>query len=257
VLSDRLRQQLRDEGFCVVPDAMSSGQLAAAREALDQAVERTREAGTAHDSRIDPNVNNVRVYNLPAHDPLFLDMLRWPAAREVVEDVVGPAFLVSNFTANIALPGSGSMNVHSDLATVVPEPWAAPWSINIIWCLDDVHADNGATLYLPGSHHFRTHDEVPADAVARMVPFEAPAGSFIAMEGRLWHTSGANVTADEQRRLLFAYYSMDFIRPQMNWEAILSPETKDSVDADMRTLLALGPVANTRIGGALTRMQKA
>jgi ectoine hydroxylase-related dioxygenase (phytanoyl-CoA dioxygenase family) len=28
-------------------------------------------------------------------------------------------------------------------------------------------------------------------------PFEASAGSFIAMEGRLWHTSGANVTADQ------------------------------------------------------------
>jgi ectoine hydroxylase-related dioxygenase (phytanoyl-CoA dioxygenase family) len=90
-----------------------------------------------------------------------------------------------------------------------------------------------------------------------MKAFEAPAGSFIAMEGRLWHTSGSNITKDRQRRQLFAYYSMDFIRPQVNWEACLSAETKVSLDDEARTLLGLGPFANTRIGGSLTRLHPA
>jgi ectoine hydroxylase-related dioxygenase (phytanoyl-CoA dioxygenase family) len=90
-----------------------------------------------------------------------------------------------------------------------------------------------------------------------MVPFEAPAGSFIAMEGRLWHTSGANVTRDVQRRMLFAYYSVDFIRQQMNWEGVLPAEVKAGLDDDARTMLGLGPQGNTRIGGALTRLQRA
>jgi ectoine hydroxylase-related dioxygenase (phytanoyl-CoA dioxygenase family) len=90
-----------------------------------------------------------------------------------------------------------------------------------------------------------------------MTAFEASAGSFIAMDGRLWHTSGANVTRDEQRRMLFAYYSTDFIRQQMNWENILPPDMKASLDDDARTLLGLGPTANTRIGSLLTGRQRA
>ena len=73
----------------------------------------------------------------------------------------------------------------------------------MIWCLTDVHPDNGATLHIPGSHRYQTLADVPTDPMAQMVPFEAPAGSIMVMEGRVWHTSGANVTADEDRALLF------------------------------------------------------
>lgn len=257
-LLDQLRDQLREEGFCVVPGALSPDPLARARQALDRAVERSREQGVpTHTATMDPNAANVRVYNLPEHDPVFVELLRAPRAQEAIGWLLGSHVLVSNFTANIALPGSGSMRVHSDQALVIPEPWTAPWAMNIIWCLDDVRADNGATLYLPGSHRYQTFAEVPAEPLGLMKPMEAPAGSFIAMDGRLWHTSGANVTADQQRRQMFAYYSMDFIRQQMNWEAALSPGTKESLDDDARRMLGLSAMANTRIGSRLTALDRA
>ena len=257
VADDALRH-LRDEGFCVVDGALSPAELEQTRAALDRAIDASREAGVpGHDARLDPNASNIRVYNLPARDPFFVDLMRWPSARAVVEHALGPDMLLSNFTANIALPGSGSMRTHSDQALSVPAPWDDPWVLNIIWCLDDVHADNGATRYLPGSHRYRTFADVPADPTPLMRPFEAPAGSFIAMDGRLWHTSGANVTADEQRRMLFAYYAMDFIRPQINWAEALSPEVKTGLDDDARKLLGVGVMGNTRIGGALTRLSPA
>jgi ectoine hydroxylase-related dioxygenase (phytanoyl-CoA dioxygenase family) len=257
MIQAEMRRQLREEGFCVVRDALSANDLARVRSALAHALERLGQAGIpTHDARLDPNAANLRVYNLPEHDRVFLELLRWPAARELVEEVLGPKVIVSNFTANIAMPGSGSMTLHSDQALVIPPPWDQPWAMNVIWCLDDVYADNGATRYLPGSHLYRTFEDVPANSQSRMLPFEAPAGSLIAMEGRIWHTSGSNVTADKQRRLLFAYYSMDFIRQQVNWEATLSPETKASLDDDDRRLLGLGPSGNTRIASANIQLRR-
>jgi ectoine hydroxylase-related dioxygenase (phytanoyl-CoA dioxygenase family) len=251
-------RQLRDEGFCVVPGALSPPELEQARAALDRAIDASREAGVpTHDTRLDPNASNIRVYNLPARDPFFVDLMREPSARTVVESVLGPHILLSNFTANVALPGSGSMRTHSDQALSVPEPWDDSWVLNIVWCLDDVHEANGATRYVPGSHRWHTFAEVPADTAPLMRPFEAPAGSFIAMDGRLWHTSGQNTTADEQRRMLFAYYAMDFIRPQITWAEALPPEVKAGLDDDARKLLGVGVMGNTRIGGALTRLTPA
>jgi ectoine hydroxylase-related dioxygenase (phytanoyl-CoA dioxygenase family) len=254
MLAPSSTEYLVEQGFCIVRDVLSPAELDAVRQALDRAVEQSERAGVpTHDSRLDPNASNIRVYNLPGQDAMFRDLLRWPQARELIEALLGPAFLLSNFTANIALPGSGSMRMHSDQALVVPEPWLAPWAMNVIWCLDDVRADNGATRYLPGSHQFRTFAEVPENAESLMLPFEAPAGSFIAMDGRMWHTSGANVTTDERRRMLFGYYSIDFVRPQVNWEAALPRALKSELDDDMRALLGLGTAANTRIGAELTR----
>ena len=116
--------------------------------------------------------------------------------------------------------------------------------MNIIWCLSDVRAENGATLFLPGSNRYRERSELPENPLAHMRPFEASAGSIIAMEGRVWHTSGANVTANEDRALLFGYYSAAFLRPQVNWNATLSREVQDNLDPDMRRWLGLDAAAN-------------
>jgi hypothetical protein len=249
-------QQLRDEGFCIVRSLLPPGELQAARAALDGALEGMRRLGIpTHTETLDPNAANVRIYNLPEFSRVFVDLLRHPLALEMVESVLGPNVLVSNFTGNIALPGSGSMNLHADQALVIPSPWNQPWTLNVIWCLDDVHERNGATRYIPGSHHYRTFEDVPGDALSKSRAFEAPAGSAIVMEGRLWHTSGANVTEDERRAMLFAYYSVDFIRQQINWEAALSARTKSGFDDVTRKLFGLGPAGNTRIGGALTRLR--
>ena len=135
-------------------------------------------------------------HNLLDIDPVFRELIRHPRALELVLSLLGEAFLISNFTANIARPGARSMPVHSDQALVTPEPWLHPWAMNVIWCLDDVHEGNGATRYVPGSPDYKSFDDVPADIDARSVAWEAPAGSIIAMDGRMWHTSGYSVRAN-------------------------------------------------------------
>lgn len=254
LIDESRRRQLRDEGFFVVPGVLRGAELETVRAALDAAVAETEaRQGSAFDVRLDPNPSNKRVYNLPAASPVFVELLRHPAALAAARAVLGEAILVSNFTANVALPGSGSMNLHSDQALVVPPPWLHPWAMNVVWCLDDTDEENGATRYLPGSHRFTGFDEVPADAMERTVAFSAPAGSFIAMEGRLWHTSGRNVSRDRQRRAMFAYYATDFLRPQFNWNVGLPPAVQEGFDDELRALFGLGIAGNTRIGGALTR----
>jgi ectoine hydroxylase-related dioxygenase (phytanoyl-CoA dioxygenase family) len=67
------------------------------------------------------------------------------------------------------------------------------------------------------------------------------------MDGRLWHTSGRNQTESEERALLFAYYTREFIRPQVNWNVALSPMEQAGLDPALHHSLGLGPGANTRI----------
>jgi ectoine hydroxylase-related dioxygenase (phytanoyl-CoA dioxygenase family) len=200
---------------------------------------------STHMPELDPNASNVRVFYLMELDEIFRELIQHPVAVEMVRAVIGHDFLISNFTANIARPGSKSMALHSDQSLVVPAPWLQPWSCNIIWCLTDVSFENGATLFVPGSHRWRTRADVPADADKRLVPFEAKAGSVIVMEGRMWHTSGANITKDQERALLFGYYSVPFLRQQVNWNVGLSAETQAMLSPQMREWLGLELNANT------------
>jgi ectoine hydroxylase-related dioxygenase (phytanoyl-CoA dioxygenase family) len=237
---------LADDGWCVVPDVLDPAASAKALDRLWAAkAEVARRGVPTFMPVLDPNESNVRVFYLLELDALFRDLIRHPAAIALVQSLLGRGFLISNFTANIARPGSRSMALHSDQSLVVPEPWFKPWALNIIWCLTDVTFENGATLFIPGSHLWRTRADVPPDADTRLRPFEAKAGSIIAMDGRVWHTSGANITADQDRALLFGYYSKAFLRPQVNWNAALSPDTQAGLDRQMRSWLGLDADANT------------
>lgn len=237
--------ELEANGFCVIPGVLAGEALDRARAALDHAIDVSRGRGLiVFDPRLDPNAHNIRLNNLPTLDPLFLDLVRHPAVLPVARAILGDDAILSNFTANVAYPGAGSMNVHSDQALICPAPWTDAWALNLIWCLDDVYEDNGATLYVPGSHHFQRRDDVPQDVGDSLRPFVAPAGSVIAMDGRLWHTSGVNRTEDQRRALLFAFYCRGFLRQQVNWEALLAPAVKAGLDEEAAALFGVTALGN-------------
>lgn len=236
---------LREDGWCVLPGVLDADRAGEVLKRLwAAAAEFERRGASTFMPVLDPNAANVRVFQLLELDPVFRELIRHPLAVELVQALLGPRFLISNFTANIARPGARSMALHSDQSLVAPEPWVTPWSLNIIWCLTDVRFENGATLFIPGSHRWQSFADVPDDDEQRLRPFEAPAGSIIAMEGRLWHTSGANITEDQDRALLFGYYTAPFLRPQMNWNAALSPEVQAAFDPQMRDWLGLDAAGN-------------
>jgi fumagillin biosynthesis dioxygenase len=131
------------------------------------------------------------------------------------------------------------MGIHNDLMAVLPEPWLAPYGANLFICLDDMDEENGATRYLPGSHRFTTNDMASDDDLGRTLPIQAAAGSIVAMDGRLWHTSGANRSNDRPRRILIAFYIASFIRTQYNWGALLSEPAKSRLNPRLRELLGL------------------
>lgn len=241
----RAREELDQNGFCVLPNVLIGNELERARRALERAMQETERRGDSlYNPLLDPNKCNLRVAHLPDFDSMFIEMLKNPRVLAVVRDVLGQGAIVSNFSANIALPGSGSMQLHSDQALVVPPPWTQIWAMNMIWCLDDVHEANGATRYLPGSHRYQVMEDLPPESEWSLRAFAASAGSVIAMDGRLWHTSGPNVTKSERRALLFAYYTRGFLRQQVNWDGVLSARTQAGLDDEARTLLGMATRAN-------------
>jgi ectoine hydroxylase-related dioxygenase (phytanoyl-CoA dioxygenase family) len=229
------------QGWAVLAGVLSPDEVTRARAALVAAAAASEARGIpTRMEALDPGGCNIRVYDLVEYDPVFAELLVHPRVVAHVSHLLDGDLSVSNFSANIALPGSRSMQPHNDQSTVMPEPWTQRWTMNAIWCLDDVDAANGATRYLPGSHRFTCFAEVPDDPTDGMVAFEAPAGSVILMDGRLWHTSGENTTTDRQRAMLFAFYARSFLRHQNNWWRSLSAETRRSLDPTLREWLGLG-----------------
>ncbi|KAL4941888.1 hypothetical protein BDV06DRAFT_172901 [Aspergillus oleicola] len=242
------KTSLDETGYAIIPDILSPESVEAVYSYLWTAASTHQSrGGSLHLPALDPNASNIRVFYLMELDPLFRSLIQHPAALQIAKLVLGEQILVSNFTANIACPGSRSMALHSDQSLIVPEPWEEAWGLNIIWCLDDVYFENGATLVIEGSHRWTRRHEVPdtAETSQMLKPFTAKAGSIVAMDARVWHTSGANVTEDKERALLFGFYTRPFLRQQVNWTAVFKEDLKKSFTPELRELLGLNITANT------------
>ncbi|KAG9775410.1 hypothetical protein KCU88_g5102, partial [Aureobasidium melanogenum] len=243
------KEHLKEEGWCVIPDVLTKDETKHVLERLWKAKEASEKQGDPTRLEfLDPNPSNVRVFYLMQLDEIFMELIQHPTAIDMVQSVLGPEFLISNFTANIARPGSRSMGLHSDMSLVVPDPWKEVWALNVIWCLTDVYFENGATLYIPGSNKWEYESQIPRNAKQLLKPFEAKAGSILVMDGRVWHTSGANIS-QEDRALLFGYYTAPFLRQQVNWSEKLDAATKEKLSPQMKEWLGLN--VNANLGRAL------
>jgi ectoine hydroxylase-related dioxygenase (phytanoyl-CoA dioxygenase family) len=243
--AEDVKKHLKEHGWVRLSQVISATEAAHVRERLWKAKEAAEAKGDqSYIEHLDPNPSNVRVFGLLELDPVFRELIAHPKIIELVKFVLGEDFIISNFTANIARPGAQSMALHSDQSIIVSQPWHESWVLNAIWCLSDVYKENGATLYIPGSNKWQMRSEVPANAKDLLTPFDAKQGDVILMDGRVWHTSGSNVTKDQDRPLMFGAYSAGFLRPQSNWNAVLSPETQNSVSEELREWLGLGPKGN-------------
>ena len=111
-LSKIQHDELVKNGFCILPTLLNQERLIEARTALQGAIKKTMDRGLAtHIPGLDPNEHNIRIFNLLDLDPFFVDLIGDAEALSIVEDLIGNDFIVSNFTANIARPGSGSMEI--------------------------------------------------------------------------------------------------------------------------------------------------
>lgn len=234
-----LNQALEDadqHGVGVLEGCLSAAEVSDVKARLWEDVGTKESAGLKiRGSGGDPNQSNVRVYELISVDPLFVRLASHPTALEAVAHVIDDKFLLSAFSANIALPGSGSMYLHADQGYVIP-PWPpTPLAVNIVWVLDDYTDETGATRYVPDSHR-AGHGPLPGHEY-ETVPIEAPAGSIVILDGRVWHTSGCNRTTSQHRAALFGYYVRDWLRPQTNWHVTLPPEVVVGLPNDFLDLL--------------------
>ncbi|MDP3659421.1 phytanoyl-CoA dioxygenase family protein [Phenylobacterium sp.] len=229
--------ELDEHGVVVAPDVLSAAELAAARGAVDELIAADRAAGAQLAGfHYDPDDRNIRIVDLAPRSEVMRSLVEHPLALALVEHALGADFRLSNFSGNRTAPGSGRMGMHADQG-FLPSPWP-PYAMafNIGWALDDFTPQNGGTRYIPGSHK-RDHGPKWNGDYAEARPIVCRAGSLFAMDGRVWHQTGANVTDAETRTGLFAYYVRPFIVTQRPWPALIPRAKRDELTPRVAELL--------------------
>ena len=206
---------LAKHGYCIVADALDPAQLAELRGRL---VEQAAGEDAAGRGFHDGGGVNQRLWMLVNKGKAFRDLVLQPVVNEFMTELLGPDYLLSSLTANIARPGGVPMGLHTDQGYVgfwTPKPVVA----NIAWMLDEFSEENGGTRLVPGSHLEPFRQYAQSDTIGAC----GPAGGALVFDGRIAHGTGENRSAGSQRHALLSYFCRPFVRQQENFFLGLDP----------------------------------
>ncbi len=92
-----LIEHFHHEGWAVVPDVLSTGEIEAARAELTEAAAASEAQGMpVRLEALDPGGCNIRVYDLVAHGPVFAELAAHPCVLGHVRELLGPDSILSN-----------------------------------------------------------------------------------------------------------------------------------------------------------------
>jgi ectoine hydroxylase-related dioxygenase (phytanoyl-CoA dioxygenase family) len=147
------------------------------------------------------------------YDPLFLDLLDHPRVFPLVHEVLGPDVQLLDHAYYITPPGGVVKGHawHTDVGHRIHGVYhpRSTLMVRVMYALEDVPADGGATLVLPGSHRFTADVPIPQVDVPEDMPgcvrLACRAGAAYFFNGNLLHCPGNNRSTTTRRMVLFNY----------------------------------------------------
>jgi ectoine hydroxylase-related dioxygenase (phytanoyl-CoA dioxygenase family) len=220
---------LHDDGYAILESAISEATLEAVAAEMHringgEGAARGRNAFAGHET--------LRAYNLLAKSRAFDPLITHPLVLALVEAWLGDDVQLSIATGITQLPGAPVQDLHRDDAVyTVPRPHA-PFSLSVMWAIDDFTAENGATRLVPGSHR----DDAGPVPERPTVQAEMPRGSCVLWDGGTLHGSGAN-RSEAARAGIAVIYNLAWLRQYENQYLALDRDTVRSLSPTYRSLL--------------------
>jgi ectoine hydroxylase-related dioxygenase (phytanoyl-CoA dioxygenase family) len=233
-VTDFAVESLRHLGYAVIEGGYDKQTLDAISDAFEGAHAHSLAENGGHEALA--AIDELNTIRLPmAYDPIFLQLASNTIVLDICRKLIADYVVLNQQNGVINPPHSAHYSQgkwHRDL------PYqhfvsSRPIAINALFCLDDFTLANGATMILPASHRL---ESFPSDrfVVAQAKSIEAPAGSFIVLDGMAFHSGGLNRT-DRPRRAVNHVYTIPYIRQQIDLPSALGDTFV--VEASLRRLL--------------------
>jgi ectoine hydroxylase-related dioxygenase (phytanoyl-CoA dioxygenase family) len=207
------------DGYIRVDDALSPDLLARVRAFVDDVsaravgVERSNEVYDLEDTHTPQNPRIRRIKDPVLRDPLFWEVIRDPGVIDPIKQLIGPDIRLFGSKLNMKSAGYGApVEWHQDWA-FYPHTNDDVLAVGIM--LDDVDAENGPLMVLPGthrgpilSHHSEGYFIGGIEAAEQKLdlsqarPIYGRAGSMSVHHVRAIHGSALNLSG-KPRRILF------------------------------------------------------
>ena len=224
--------ELHHRGFTVLPGAVPHENVARLAAAYDAAVSSATEVDLKVGS------TSTRVNDFVNRGKEFENLYVLPPLLKACCQVIGRPFKLSSFHARTLHRQTRSGELHTDV-----QRNCADWPLlSFIFMVDEFRPDNGATRFVPESHHWLC---APRDRLSDLranyhgqVLACGPAGALLIFNGSVWHDHSQNRSGKLRRSLQGAFMPRDG-DAGTNFAARMQPETRARLSPLAQYVLAV------------------
>lgn len=227
-LTENLKQ-LDQNGITVIPEVLSGEEVVILRSELIAAIDED------HIKR--PNVFDAgMVHNCMFRGGNMMSLLDCEVMSAMVSKVLSPSFIIYAYQSSSLRPTKGGLSfgsrVHVDSPRFIADYIT---NVGVIFALDDFTDENGATLYLKGSH---LSESVPTDDFFYSNASSAlcKAGDMIVFNARLFHAAGHNRTS-QARHALTINFCRSYMRTRFDFGQMLAAYNYTNLSDNTKKLL--------------------
>jgi len=230
------KADLTDYGICVLLDVLAPDEIRTLGDQLEAQASAERALGDL--APIEAHDVKQGLSNLINKGPEFLALVERHETTELAGYLLGKNFLLSSLTGAVFHgPTKNPQPLHRDQGQV-PATADFPANCNCFYLLDDFTEARGGTRVIPGSHRWPAEHQINPPDQNMTVAVEAPAGSVVCWDGRLWHGTGIN-TEGHKRRHITTFCCLPWTRQQENWGVSALQEVLDEASPALRARLGL------------------
>jgi len=223
-------RQLKDEGYCVIPDLVTSDTITQLKGDLQHRIdERPFCEGDFYGRR------TKRLGSLPRRSAAAIELVLQPLVLALAREVLGPACdcIQLNVAQLIEIhPGEVAQFPHRDDDMWPVEKQGKEFLLNVIWPLDRFCEENGATRIYPGSHR---QTVTSLQDLGTPVVAECDPGAAICFLGSTIHGAGANRSQAVRRGIVIGY-SLGWLKPHENPWLAYPPEVARNFPRELAEL---------------------
>lgn len=223
------------DGYAIVENVIPPAQVATLRADLERAIDKEAafHGGTDY-------VDYGMVLVCCMYGRSFIDIAGSDDVMRIINRILSEGSIIYAFTSSSMPPGKAnySYRIHVDQPRLIQ---GYETNAGVMVLLDDFTAENGATWFLPGSHHQReapTKEHFFANAKRAI----APAGSLVYLNPRVWHSGGQNTT-DRWRHSITFNMCRPYMKQRLDIPRIMEGSGIDLTGVSQKSLQKMGFLA--------------
>ena len=249
---EEAKKNLDEYGVCIVKDAFSEEEVEvmdrrlkeqfAGEEKYNLGSKFRGDEGLGIKSSNKEKVSRL-VWNLINKGDCFIPLINHPKIFPLINHIIGDQVILCSMGAHMNGSGNERMALHQDQWPLVPHPLDFPVMANTMVLITDNSPENGGTRLIPGSHRwpkigYKTANSPKYQEMAKSI--NAPKGSAIVWEGRVWHGNGLNRSGTIRSNISIAYLQ-SWIRPQENSQYSIKEEIIPKLSDKQKEVLGFTP----------------